>query len=293
MTDFRGAIVAILSLSAAVPAMAADIAYTETALSIPMTDAQDVKRTLAGKLCVPGDARGKSRLVIINHGSPARASDRPGMELGSCDSEPAQWFLARHFAVVYALRRGYGTTGGEWAEGYGSCNRADYARAGLESARDIAAIVDYATALPQVMPYGAVVAGVSAGGWGTLAYDSVSHPKVIALIDMAGGRGGHQTDGDRNCSTDKLATAAAVYGRTASTPMIWIYAANDSFFGPDVAQSLYGAFTASGGKAEFQAVGPFGRDGHYLWSARGGSNVWGPLVERYLMERGALGPSDK
>ncbi len=60
----------------------------------------------------------------------------------------AQWFLARGFAVVYALRRGYGATGGDWAETYGPCNRADYARAGLESARDIAAIVNFFYADP-------------------------------------------------------------------------------------------------------------------------------------------------
>ena len=134
-----------------------------------------------------------------------------------------------------------------------------------------------------------MAAGVSAGGWATDAYDTTRHPKVIALISMAGGRGSHRNDQpNNNCSADTLATAAGIYGKTAATPMIWIYAQNDTFFRPQIAQSLYRAFAANGGKAEFHAVGPSGEDGHYLWSARGSSKVWGQLVEAYLRQRGAL-----
>ncbi len=78
--------------------------------------------------------------------------------------------------LAFALRSGCGATGGAWAEGYGNCAEADYARAGLETARDINAVVNYATALPFVRHDGAVVVGHSAGGWGAVAYDSQPHP---------------------------------------------------------------------------------------------------------------------
>src|SRR6202035_1245552 len=45
-----------------------------------------------------------------------------------------------------ALRRGYGATGGDWAEGISHKPGDDYVRPGLETARDIAATVNYATA---------------------------------------------------------------------------------------------------------------------------------------------------
>jgi pimeloyl-ACP methyl ester carboxylesterase len=271
-----------------------DIAFTERALSIPMTDAQGGAHKLAAKLCLPEDAEGgASRLVVINHGSPASADDRPTMKLGKCDSEVAQWFLGRGFAVLYALRRGYGATGGDWAETYGSCEHADYARAGLESARDVGAMVDFATRQPGVRADGAIVAGVSAGGWATLAYDSVRHPKVIGMIAMAPGRGGHQNgEENANCHPEKLAQAAGVFGKTASTPMIWIYAENDTFFAPEIARANYQAFTHAGGKVEFHALGPDGDEGHYLWSSQGGSEIWGPLVEAYLRRLGALDQYD-
>src|ERR1039458_3569281 len=37
-----------------------------------------------------------------------------------CDQEAAQWFLTRAYVVAFPLRRGYGATGGKWAESYGS-----------------------------------------------------------------------------------------------------------------------------------------------------------------------------
>ena len=112
------------------------------------------------------------------------------MRPAECSSETAQWFLQRGFSVAFVLRRGFGTTGGTWEEDAGPCNRPDFIRPGLESARDIEATVAYITSLPGIRPDGAVVAGVSAGGWATLAYNAVSHPKVVALLDFAGGLGG-------------------------------------------------------------------------------------------------------
>ncbi|MEI9884965.1 MAG: hypothetical protein WDN08_00460 [Rhizomicrobium sp.] len=279
-------------MAGAAPAQDEDgdgVAYAQRTLSIPMTDAGGGRHLLFGKLCVPDDAEGPVRLAVLNHGSPASAADRPKQQIGSCDSEPAQWMLGHGFAVLYAQRRGYGKTGGDWVEGYGTCDNPDYVRAGRETARDIAAIVDFGLRQPGIRPDGAVVAGVSAGGWGAIAYNALPHPKVAAVINMAGGRGGHQgEDGDENCRPDKLAQAAGVFGKTASAPMLWIYAENDTFFGPELARAMYQAFTKAGGRCEFHPLDEQGEEGHALWSAEGGSEVWGPLVEAYLRKRGAL-----
>jgi dienelactone hydrolase len=207
------------------------------------------------------------------------------MQVGRCDQEAAQWFLTRGYVVAFPLRRGYGATGGEWAEGYRSCDGADYFRAGLETARDINAAVEALTALPFVRPDGVVIVGQSAGGWGTIAYDSVPHPKVAAFIVMAGGRGGHMHDvPNRNCRPDRLAQAAGRFGATATTPMLWVYAANDTYFRPTIASALYQSFAASGGRADFEQPAPFDGDGHRLFFGRGGSAIWGPLVEKYLSQ---------
>jgi len=234
------------------------------------------------RVCRPaGDA--PAPLVVINHGSPPDAADRPKMQPGRCDQEASRWFLTRGYVVAYPLRRGYGASGGEWAERFGSCNRADYFHAGLETARDIDAAVRALTTLPFVRPDGVVIVGQSAGGWGTIAYDSVPHPNVSAFIVMAGGRGGHFHDRpNNNCHPERLAEAARRYGATATTPMLWVYALNDSFFGPPIARALYQSFSAAGGHADFEQPKSFDGDGHHLFFGPGGSAIWGPLVDRYL-----------
>ncbi|HYU11623.1 MAG TPA: hypothetical protein VEK82_03535 [Stellaceae bacterium] len=84
-----------------------------------------------------------------------------------------------------------------------------------------------------------------------------------------------------------LAAAAGQLARGATTPMLWIYTENDSFFDPKIAAALYSAYSQNGGKAEFERPGPFGNDGHRLFSGPGGSQIWGPPVARYLASRPA------
>jgi dienelactone hydrolase len=260
----------------------AGIPATEQIAWVPVQDDDGTPRTLWTRLCLPQTDQ-RSRVVIINHGSPASAADRPKVRGYACDSEPAQWFLSRGYLVVSPVRRGYGLTGGKWSETPGPCDHPDFTRAGLETARDIAAVVDFTTQLSQALPDQAVVIGQSAGGWGTLAYNSIPHPKVTALIDMAGGRGGHKGGKpNQNCSPQSLVESAGAYGKSAGTPMLWIYAANDSFFDPQLARSIYDSFVAGGGKAELKLLGPFGADGHSLFGSPGGSGIWGPWVDLYL-----------
>ena len=139
----------------------------------------------------------------------------------------------------------------------------------------------------------AVVTGHSGGGWGTIAYDSIPHSRVTALISMAGGRGQTITeDGVRRPELgvwrpDLLIEAAGRFGQTATTPMLWVYSENDSFLAPALAASLYDAFTRTGGKADLVQVAPYGNDGHRFFFGKGGSQIWGPPVASYLARQPA------
>jgi dienelactone hydrolase len=251
----------LLGCTAAIAGSASDVPQgppRELGFSIPVADGA---RILI-RVCRPaGDE--PARLVVINHGSPANSADRPRMQIGRCDLEVAQWFLNRGYVVAFPLRRGYGASGGNWAENYGSCDSADYFHAGLETARDINAAVEGLTTLPFVRPGGVVIVGQSAGG-----------------------RGGHlHEEPNRNCHPEKLVQAAGRYGKTATSPMLWVYAANDTFFRPEIARALYQSFTASGGSAQFEQPSSFDGDGHKLFYGQGGSSIWGPLVESYLSKQ--------
>jgi dienelactone hydrolase len=243
-------------------------------------------RLIQARLCRP-EGEAAAPLVVINHGSPADPAQRPNMRGTACSAEAARWFLARGYAVMIPLRRGYGASGGGWAEGYGPCQNADFARGGRETARDIAASIAYATQLPSIRPERVLVVGQSAGGWGALALAAENPPQVAAIANMAGGRGGW-ADGraNSNCRPDLLVQAAADFGRTARLPTLWIYTANDTFFSPELAARMYAAFTGAGGVAEMRALPGWQRDGHSMFFGAGGSASWGPVIEPWLAMRG-------
>ena len=252
---------------------------------VPMND-NGVPRLLYARLCRPQGETPAARVVVFAHGTPADVTARVRVGPPSCDGEAFRWFLERGYAVFASVRRGFGATGGPYAEDQGQCERADFIRPGLESARDVAATVDYAATLAFLRSQGMVVVGLSTGGFATIAYDSLPHPRVTALVNFSGGRGGHHNQQpNNNCNPDALAAAAAKFGATAATPMLWIYQANDSFFSPQIAGAMYAAFTRAGGKADYDANPAFGSDGHDMLVLPGGSAIWGPLVERYLATR--------
>ncbi len=224
-------------------------------------------------------------LAVINHGSPPKPEDRPNLR--STYRAASEWLVKRGYVVVLPVRRGYGKTGGDWAETYGRCDGADYRRAGLETARDIQAAIAYMTKQPIVRPERVLVVGQSAGGWGSLALSSLNPPEVAAILDFAGGRGGY-ADGkpNNNCTPDRLVEAAGEYGKTARVPTLWIFTENDLFFNPSLSRRMAEAYAAAGGKAEYNLLKPFGKDGHTLFSSADGVGRWREIVEKFLGANG-------
>ena len=234
--------------------------------------------TLAGRIIRPPGA-GPFPLVVLNHGSPRDEADRPTMTPAGLAAQ-ARRFAVGGWAAAAMLRRGYGASTGGWAESYGSCNGADYVKAGLAGASDIASTVRQLQKLPYVDRQRVVAAGVSAGGFGAIAFSSLEVPGVVAILNFAGGRGSQQAD--TVCSKDRLIAAMKGFGRTARVPTLWVYAENDHFFGPQLAQDLRGAYQASGGQASFVKAPSFGKEGHYLFSSEEGIPVWKPIVNAFL-----------
>ena len=229
----------------------------------------------------PGNAR--APLMVMNHGSPASSSERPGMKRPQY-AAVSSFFVSRGYVVVLPLRRGYGATGGPWAEDYGRCNNPDYFDAGLKTAADIRAAIDYMRQQPFIAPDRTLVVGQSAGAWGTVAMSSLNPPGVPAMIAFAPGRGGHQP-GVGNCEPSALAKAAGKYGATARVPLLWINAANDTFFEPKLVDRMVEAYTKAGGEAVHRPVAAFGKEGHNLASSDSGARIWQPLVTEFLQGR--------
>ena len=221
---------------------------------------------------------GRHPLAILSHGSPREAKDRPGMSARGMLPEAIE-FARRGFVAVAVLRRGYGTSPGGWAEGFGSCADADYTKAGRAAAADLKASVAALTRRDDVDPRQVLAVGVSAGGFATVALTDDPPPGLVAAISFAGGRGSSAPD--TVCNAESLDTAFRTFGAHSRVPMLWVYAINDHFFGPALAKQLFETFQAAGGHATFVRAVVFGSDGHGLFSAAG-RPVWTPIVDAFL-----------
>ncbi len=219
-------------------------------------------------------------LAIVSHGSPADPSRRPGMGIPTFQPM-TDWLLGRGYMVALPLRRGYGATGGPWAESYGRCNAPDYYQAGLATAEDIMAVVDFLRERDQTKKLPALLVGWSAGGWGSLAAASRNPKNVPAVLNFAGGRGGgNSTVG--NCKPARLIADAGRYGTTARIPSLWLYGENDRFFDPSLSRSMFDAYVAGGAPAQYVPLPPFGHDGHRIFVTASARPLWQPAVERFL-----------
>jgi pimeloyl-ACP methyl ester carboxylesterase len=269
------ALAALLLLGAC--AVESDLRADEAGESL-FLPAAHVPGGLYTRLCRPAGPA-TAQPVVINHGSPGDPAVRPAMRPASCQAEAVRWFTARGHLVAIPMRRGYGQTGGRWAEGYGGCGQADYRRAGEETARDILAAVRALRGLPGVSPRHVVVVGQSAGGWGALALAAQNPPEIGLVVSMAGGRGGRQDGRPNNvCQPQNLVRATGEFGTTARIPALWIYAGNDTFFGPDLARDMARAWRLAGAPLVLRQMPAFGRDGHGLFFGPGGSAIWGPIL---------------
>jgi pimeloyl-ACP methyl ester carboxylesterase len=222
-------------------------------------------------------------IVVLSHGSPRQAAERraDGRQRMVAQSKP---FLEMGFAVVVPTRRGYGQSQGEWAESYGPCSDPDYYTAGLETARDLRAAVHALRAEPWADTRHVVLAGQSAGGFGSVAASATAFEGLVGVINFAGGRGSMAPG--QVCGESRLVEAMARYGSRSRVPAMFIYSANDRFFGPPLARRMHDAFVQSGGSAEFVEAPASGIDGHGYFARN--VDDWSPRVESFLQRIGAL-----
>ncbi len=243
----------------------------------------DHKTPLRATVFRPADKDGKSKfpLVVINHGTSDATRLAVAMPVYYWLS---RWFVERGYAVLLPQRRGHGATGGSMVESIGNCTNPDHYRSGLAAADDIQSAVDFMSDQPFVEPGKTIVVGISTGGWASLALASRNPRNVSAVINIAGGRGGHpfgKVNGSV-CGESRLVSAAQSYGRTARVRTLWLYSANDSYFGPDLARSLAAAWQSGGGDAELHVLPPYGSDGHNIADDRAGWDVWGRAVDHFI-----------
>jgi hypothetical protein len=148
------------------------------------------------------------------------------------------------------------------------------------AASDIAAVARFMATQPYIAKGKWISVGVSAGAFATVALTADAPRDLVAAISFAPGRG--SSGPDTVCGEKQLVSAFAQYGKTSRTPLLWVSAENDHFFGPTLVAQLTAAFSNAGGNVTFVKTPPFGSDGHQLFDVATGIPIWSPIVDRFL-----------
>src|SRR6185295_11165908 len=150
---------AIANIAYAQGSNLADVPLIDEDVRIPVSNGN---YTLAAKILRP-DGAGPYGAIVLNHGAAVSAEERH-TESPELLLHTAAQFARRGYVVVMPLRRGFGATGGEFAEDAGSCRNPDYRRGESAASEDIMAAYEYTRNLPYVDGSRMILAGQSAGG---------------------------------------------------------------------------------------------------------------------------------
>src|SRR5688500_18225257 len=104
-----------LLLALALPAQAAVL--QESVLRVPVV--AGVEQAYIDVTVFRPQGAGPFPIVVLSHGSPRSPQERRAEGRQRLAAQSAR-FVAMGFAVLVPTRRGYGQSGGDWAEGYGS-----------------------------------------------------------------------------------------------------------------------------------------------------------------------------
>lgn len=212
---------------------------------------------------------GKHPVIISNHGStgpgliPANHTYRAG--------NPEILFHSLGYVVVVPMRKGRGSSDGPYLEEDNSVTPAVQLDSAIE---DLQAVVQYVNHRDDVDPKKIVLAGVSRGGFLSVAYAGRYPTSVAGVINFSGGWFGEgMSEAEFNFETFEKA------GHDAKVPMLWLYGDNDSFYSLKFDEREFSKFHDAGGRGEMVEVRNIPGEGHLLcfWVDR-----WQDKVTSYL-----------
>ncbi|MBX9648437.1 MAG: CocE/NonD family hydrolase, partial [Xanthobacteraceae bacterium] len=205
-----------LIVGAALRPAAADDFYRED-LRIPLAAAGP--RGLEALLIRPAGTR-PYPLALISHGTNAKAELRQSLSPYRYYRQAIE-FARRGFAAVVVMRRGYGDSGGDYAEGKSCCEIASFLRTAKADVDDLRAAVAAMKRRSDVTTQGMIAVGVSTGGFATVALASDMPAGLAAAINFAGGirrDNGEANDPRKAGDQDALVETIRGFGTKSGVP---------------------------------------------------------------------------
>jgi dienelactone hydrolase len=235
------------------------------------------------------DGPGPFPAVVVSHGrdgSPKARAEFGRAEFGAGSWMYHYWTL-RGFAVLAPTRIGYGVSGTDVDPETlrGSCDSFEFAPAASAVTAHIRATIAYAATQAWIDRDNIVLAGASAGGFGSIIAAGQRLPGVKAVVNFAGGAAAlPHTRPEQPCSPQNVELLLVQAARQGAIPSIWFYAENDRFWGAKLPRRWHAAYVEAGGTAEFHMLAPLSGDGHGVVGY--GFEQWRPRLDRFLSSIG-------
>jgi dienelactone hydrolase len=266
----RGTLLAIVCAIAAVLAFA-DAAQAESDLvedATPLTVTIDRRTVRLEALIVKrSDATGRLPVALIAHGKPntqGRMSDQRAHQ----HLPQARDLARRGWLAVVVIRRGFGNSDGPQPVPLTCASKSLTERFDAD-ADDIQATLATVARRADADPAHVIAIGVSAGGAAVTAFSARNPAGLLGAVNVSGGLR------FESCPKEDLLVAAfRAYGARSRVPSLWVYAQNDSFFGPELVERMRAAYLAGGGDSKLVMFEPEGQDGHGIFGTARGRMKW-------------------
>jgi len=122
-----------------------------------------------------------------------------------------------------------------------------------------------------------IAIGVSAGGAAAVALSARNPPGLAAVINISGGLRFEACPKE-----DALVAAFKEYGAKSKVPQLWVYAKNDSLFGPALVERMQNAFLDGGGNTKLVMFEADRFDGHAIFRTAVTRAKWLLEMDAYL-----------
>ena len=231
-------------------------------------------------LVVRPDDGGRHPLALLLHGRGVSEADN--LRLGRADFPANARYLAqRGYAVLIPTRIGYGITGGADLEYTGPCHHKSPLPALRHAAREMKQVLSAAQSRPWADAGRTIAIGDSFGGLIALALTADRPTGLKGVVNVSGGDGGDSLQHvDAPCDPTALETALGILGKESRVPALFLYSANDRFWGPTWPERWFAAWQAGGGGGAFERLAADKNNGHFIFNRN--AEAWHGPVERFL-----------
>ena len=227
------------------------------------------------------DATGRLPVALVTHGTADSPAQRLNQHPDSIEPQ-ARDFAARGYLAVAVMRRGFGSSDGPIPASSG-CPVKSYVERFNADADDLEGALKAVSERPDADPNHAIAVGVSAGGPAVIALSARNPAGLDGVVSISGG------PVSLSCpKREALIDAYRTFAEKSRVPQLWVYARNDSLFGPSLVEKLHDAALDAGADVKLVNFGAMGIDGHDIFVAPDARLSWLGEVDGFLRAHALL-----